>query len=657
MIAIKDPFKTDLDVTDKTPLDDIPNSYRIGVKGRWKDEALFDKAVLDGIGELSVNPGLEDFILKEVHLSVSAFDDHVIKTVFHAAVSAYASPLNLALKAESGSGKSYGTIETIKFLPCEDVLLIGSQSPKVISHENGVKKTADGRLFEEIPEPCKPEKSDYPDNVEYNSAYTRFFDELKAYRKLQDNCFYEVDLRGKIIVFLESVNPETFKMLKATMSHDNDYIDHKYVDDKGRVHVTRLIGSPVLIFNSLDSEYMSEFATRTLTISPNTTKEKIADAMRISEEKACFPWLFSSDRLNKVIIQQYLAKIRDNLKAGNIKTIDPFYGVIEAFSKSQPRDMRDFNKFLELMPSYAMVKLFQRPIIVINKQRYLVPTIQDFLDAKAVFDSVSETTKTGTEQRIISFYWDFVADKANGSTLEVLTEQYNKDRRQKLSSKRIREWLNRLVEIEFVDAREGEQETAKGYVDRQKITYHPLKQRNNGNNLILQIGIDLKANLEIAFDKWLKTCPFNIGSTPPLILNIDGSASQISMEEFVEVVKGNIPSSDSDKGEPSNNNSGRTLFSGQVFTSLSNAVQETKLKTIPIVENGTFPILKYRRLTPSEAKHCDGESVGNQCPLLAAYEMVDSENTAAAPAYCETHFSATRKSCVENGYRLEELQQ
>ena len=636
---IAEPFKTDIDVTPKTLVTDIPDSYVKGTLGRLFEAEAFAKALSTGVADLSRNQDAENFVLKEVHLTVSAYDDHVIKTVFHAAVSAYASPLNLALKSESGSGKSYATTETVKFLPEEDVLFIGSQSPKVISHENGVRKTPDGRIFEELPEPHKPERCDEPDGEVFKLLMEKWKNDVKEYRKLQDSCYYEVDLRNKIIVFLESVNPETFKMLKATMSHDHDFINHKFVDDKGKVHVTRLLGAPVLIFNSLDTEYLSEFATRTLTITPNTSKEKIAAAMEISNRKSCFPWQYSSDRLNKQIIQEYIRKIRDFVKAGRIATVNPFLDVVDVFSKNQVRDMRDFTKFLELMPVYALVKLFQRPIVTICKQRFIVPTVQDFIDAKEVFDSVSQTTKTGTEQRIISFYFDYVADKANGSTVEVLTEAYNADHKQKLSSRTVRRWIERLEEIEWVDARTGEQTTEKGYVDKQKITYHPLK--TTGNNAFSEMPTDLRSKLETGFDSWLKTCDIDIASHPIIILNINGTANQISIEEFVAVIK----------------SSTLPLNMSQVSKADSDAVQENKQESTDIAETAAFSedstVLFYRRLAPNEPKPCDGEAKGRQCSLEAEYEILSSGNE-IKPLYCKNHFTLTAKNCLENGYKLQE---
>src|SRR5208283_1381043 len=254
MIIIDKPFNLDFDVTSETPLTEIPESYEKGMKARFQAQAQDDKNLSAGLEELSINPDIEQYLLNEIHRTVTYHDDHVVNVALHAGLSAYCKPLNLALKAESGSGKSYSTTQTLLFMPQEDVLYIASQSPKVISHESGVRKAADGRNFDEIPEPIKPERDDFDDYSDYQASCRGFKEQVKAYRQLQDESYFEVDLRNKIIVFLEGVSTETFKMFKATMSHDNEengYVDHKYVDDKGKVHKTRLIGAPCLIFNSL----------------------------------------------------------------------------------------------------------------------------------------------------------------------------------------------------------------------------------------------------------------------------------------------------------------------------------------------------------------------------------------------------------------------
>jgi hypothetical protein len=583
MIPIEKPFCLDIDVTDKTPVDDIPESYYKNVKNEWKAQTAEKQAIEKGLEELSINPASEQILLSEIHRTTSSHDDHVVKVAFHAALSAYNKPLNLALKAESGSGKSYSTTQTVLMMPPEDVLYIASQSPKVISHENGVKKTADGRDFEEIPEPQKPTRDDFEDKSDYRSAWDLYKEELKAYRKLQDECYYEVDLRNKVVVFLESINTETFKMLKSTMSHDNEengWVDHKFVDDKGKVHTTRLVGAPCLIFNSLDNTYVSEFATRCLTATPSTSKDKINSAMEISNRKSSFPWEYSVENFNHRLIQEYIRKIRDILQKGKISVVNPFTDVYQVFSKEQTRSMRDFNKFLELMAPYAMFKLFQRPVIIVAGRRWLVPTVQDALDAKSAFDAIIQTTQTGTEQRIISFYYEVVAKHPNGADAEFLTDEFNKGRKKAYASRTIRGWLDRLVDIEWVDEREDTHVNDKGFIDRRFKTYVPLKKAESA--AVLETAIDLKSVLQKSFKSWLKTIAEMKSFTPPIIIpKINGTVFEISIEEMESIVLGlELPKI---WGVPEEN------VSATVSKAEISVICENKLESIAISQTAIVP--------------------------------------------------------------------
>lgn len=199
--------------------------------------------------------------------------------------------------------------------------------------------------------------------------------------------------------------------------------------------------------------------------------------------------------------------------------------------------MRDFNKFLELLAPYAMFKLFQRPVIIVAGKRYLVPAVQDALDAKAAFDAIIQTTQTGTEQRIISFYFEVVAKHPNGATVEDLTNEFNKDRKKPLTARRIRDYLDRLVTIEWCDEREECHENSKGYIDKRFKLYVPLKKPEN--TAVLQITSDLRSILEKSFKSWIKTIVEMKSFLPPIIIpKIDGTAFEISIEEMESIVLG-----------------------------------------------------------------------------------------------------------------------
>ncbi len=494
---------------------------------------------------LSINPNIEDFLLDEIHKTVSAHDDHVIKANFYTGISAYLSPINLALKCESGSGKTYSTVQTIKFFPPEDVYMIGSQSPKVISHENGILLDKDGVPILEDP-PQKPRRDEHNSDDTYKIALDDYYDELKTYREQLKDSYYQVELSNKIFTFLESVNIETFKMIKPTLSHDNDVIDHKYVDDRGKVHITRLVGFPACIFNSLDNEYMSEFATRTLTTAPTTTQPKIEAAKRISNQKASYPYLYKKESYNKRLIQEYIRQIKHAIKHHKLHMMIPFPTLHQKFRSLEVRDMRDFNHFLELVPAYTVFSLFQRPIITVDGENFVVSTTQDVLNAKTLFDQISLTTKTSTEAKILKFYYDCIHPHTNGVTINDATDFYNR-KHKKMSSRTIQRWLNRLTEIEWVDAREGQQK------DSRTVTYYPLQAVDRDENQTTlssdidttskdktELSLDLKIFCQKDFDLWRKTLLTTSPPTQYKIIQMIGNPIILTKEEFCDKITGEL---------------------------------------------------------------------------------------------------------------------
>jgi hypothetical protein len=421
-----------------------------------------------------------------------------------------------------------------------------------------------------------------------------------------------------------------------------------------------------------------------LTATPKTTQEKIEAAMRISNLKSCYPWIYEKEAFNKKLIQEYIRKIKFYLEKGKINVANPFDGIDKGFSKDATRDMRDFNKFLELLPSYAIFKLFQRPIMTIAGHRYLIPTIQDALNAKEAFDNIIETTKTGTDARIIEFYSKYVANQFNGSDAETLTDLYNKGddnkgRKHKLSVTRIRAWLIRLEQLNWVDIREAKDVNSKGYVDRRYNSYFPLKNITP-NALITAISVDLEPILKEAFETWLKNTLTETDSvTQFIILNIDGTATEITLEEMKAliiktgggnnkecIINQGLSSESNNKGEstlipeksvigvilevnPEKDTDSAQLKEGVPSVppfpdKLKVINEESGLKRLEV--NPDSKVLFAKRVKPVSGQRCQGEGKGSRCTLEATWNLNGN-------LYCDDHFDASKKSCEENGYTVE----
>jgi hypothetical protein len=236
-------------------------------------------------------------------------------------------------------------------------------------------------------------------------------------------------------------------------------------------------------------------------------------------------------------------------------------------------------------------------VIIVAGRRYLVPTVQDALDAKAAFDAIIQTTQTGTEQRIISFYYEVVAKHPNGAEAEFLTDEFNKGRKKPYASRTIRDWLNRLVDIEWVDEREGCHENSNGYIDKRFKLYVPLRKAES--NAVLETTVDLKVVLEKSFKSWLKTIAEIRSFTPPIIIpKIDGTAIEISIEEMESIILGlELPKFSGGSEE----NTSATISKAEVSVNCenkleSNAVSQTTVvpETLQLADGKTYTQVQYK---------------------------------------------------------------
>ena len=374
--------------------------------------------------------------------------------------------------------------------------------------------------------------------------------------------------------------------------------------------------------------------------------------MKISNKKACYPWIYEKEAFNNRLIQEYVRKIKFYITKGKISTANPFDGIHEAFSSDATRDMRDFNKFLELMPSYALFKLFQHPIITIGEHRYLIPTIQDALDAKEAFDSILETTRSGTDARVLEFYHTILSKKVNGCDAETLTDEYNKGRKHPISVTRIRALLQRLQEIGWADIREGTHENVKGYIDRRYNSYLPLKQKETLITLNSGSSVLLKEILENSFKTWLENTLAENTTPSIIILNIDGTARQITVEEMISIINKKrecsidecILKEDSKPKEEKKVES--TLIpetSVPTHISTLNAIGESETDK---VKDNSKKTLYAKRIKREPGVLCQAEGIGGPCPLEATWNITGN-------LYCEDHFKTSKKDCEDNGFAVE----
>ena len=444
---------------------------------------------------------LLDYVLSDLEKRVKR-DKPTKLSVFFTGLSAYLpEPINLFLKGESGVGKSYNAVQTLKYFPQGDVWFLGGLSPKALIHDYGVLLNKYGEPLNLEDKPIKPRKKDYETAEEYQEALKEYREECKAYAEEIRNSFTLIDLSHKILVFLEAPDIETFRMLYPILSHDKEEIEHRFVDKsvKGQMRTVkvRIRGWPATIFCTTDRRYVEELSTRSFTVTPEISKQKIEEANRLTNLKASFPWEFSEETEESKHIKALIESLKRQLSDGKTDVVIPFSNLNELFPKEITRDMRDFQHFTQFLKALTVLHLYQRPFIKIGDKRFIVSTIEDIKKALEIYCELFETTRTGTEQRILSFYHDIVKNRESW-LLSDLVKAYNEKADRKVSSETVRRWLERLSEIGYVNIEKSD-------LDKRLNTYEPLiKEEKSTIRQKLEMWTISSSELEKGFKEWLE---------------------------------------------------------------------------------------------------------------------------------------------------------
>jgi len=170
----------------------------------------------------------------------------------------------------------------------------------------------------------------------------------------------------------------------------------------------------------------------------------------------------------------------------------------------------------------------------VKGKTFFISSIGDVERALKIYAELFETTRTGTEQRILEFYHGIVKTKDTWF-LKELAQAYNeKNPSQKRSSETIRRWLTRLSEIGYVDIQQAD-------VDKRLKVYVPLvKEKENSTfRQVFEMWQENKTKLENSFKKWIE----KIHNTTPLYYykNFDENTwgeTEITIEEAEELILG-----------------------------------------------------------------------------------------------------------------------
>jgi hypothetical protein len=498
--------------------------------------SLFDLVKLKELGGfkagelLSVDPNLYDKF--QQHIGKTVKRDVVTRNmVLLTGISAYTQePINLFLRGESSIGKTYNVTEVLRYFPKEDVWLLGGLSPTALVHDYGTLIDKNGNIILPYEKPGKDAAKE----------------ELEAWYERIKGSRYLVELSGKILVFLEAPNIETFNKLRPILSHDAFEVSYKFAEKskKGQIQTTHVVirGWPATIFCSTQERYVQDLATRAFTITPETTEDKFRDANILTAEKASYPWKFGRD-FDFMLLEGYVRFLRNNLK--EVKVVIPYADAsAKQFPSKFPRSMRDFQHVLSLMKVSALFHLYQRPVLIRKyreevqgkepdvpeykdvEEQYIMATRQDFDFIMALWNEIREQTETSAPGHIIRFYHDVVlkvAETKEDFVIEDLVDKWNSEFEEKKSSHTIRKWVDFLCDIGYV--------TKKSNPNDKRSNILSIIRQKNGNyggfNFSVIFGLD-------SFKAWLNEANQILEKNQILLRENLISNTEVSIEDIFD---------------------------------------------------------------------------------------------------------------------------
>lgn len=468
-------------------------------------------------------------------------DEHTKNIVFFTGLSAYCpdytnklTPLNTFLKGESSTGKTYNVTETIKIFPPEDVWLLGGMSPKALVHGHGVLVDAEEKEIDlddkpttKKPREPKQRRGETQENYairvhNYEEALAQWKDDRRIWKERMQHSKYVVNLHGKILVFLEPPQIETFMMLRPILSHDAKEISFRFVDKSGSGSLqTRnvvLRGWCATIFCTTNIDYLEELSTRSFTASPSATSEKYRAGINLTGDRSAFPMKYREDEEYE-LLKNYLSFLSERQKTDLItkqeytpfKVMNPFAREFTAvYPSHEARSMRDIQHILALMNVSATFYHLQRPSIRIEEdltdeghdreseiEHYILVTFHDLVNVFQFLPQIAETTLMGMPQSVIDTFRKCIIplykENPEGITYEQLVEKHNEVMNVKMAYTSIRNHVKALSDVGYVT-------TILDREDRRKKRIKPIKEIENPLLNVLQQF--LKIFDETAFKSW-----------------------------------------------------------------------------------------------------------------------------------------------------------
>jgi len=296
---------------------------------------------------------------------------------------------NIGFNSESSTGKSYIPLELSWYFPKEDVIKYGYVSPTAFFHEAGVL----------LPDPTQlePEHSDDPE-------------EQKEIEKKRRKIIW-IDLEKKILIFLDQPHDQLLQRLRPLLSHDEKVIVHEITDRSKRGGLmTKKVwiqGYPSVIFCTAKFSMDEQERTRMILLSPETTKEKIREAIMLKIEKDSDKDAFQKYMESNPQRNWLKARVID-IKQEGIKNIiipeDLKHKIQNKFLDEHenliPRHQRDIGRLMAMVKAHCLLNLWNRE----RKDENIIATETDVNEGFRIYEEVAKSNEIGLPPEVYNIF-------------------------------------------------------------------------------------------------------------------------------------------------------------------------------------------------------------------------------------------------------------
>lgn len=328
-----------------------------------------------------------EFVINTIKKTVKCEDSLIRQIVLTGLSSKTDDPVNLGVMGPTSEGKTYPVTESMRYFPDQDVMNIGSMSPKVLIRQKGIiinsdtKQSIENELFE-LNVKIKTEKDERK-----KEELKQLMNDMKKKSKIM------IDLTSKVLIFFEPPHHELWNLLKPILSHDKEEIEFPYVDkDSSNGIETKNVvvrGWPACIFCSARDEsswsVWPEIQSRFLITSPNMVALKYLESNKLIACRKGVPKFIQEKTIvsNKDVETArncilYIMQKMDEIKSDGISVWIPYGPILgETLPSNRGTDVRNAKRIFSFLNLLPMIKSHLRDTLTCGNETSIIASLQD----------------------------------------------------------------------------------------------------------------------------------------------------------------------------------------------------------------------------------------------------------------------------------------